>query len=294
MRKNLKTFTGLIILLLLFFVWQTVFAQTVGVKIGKIPCLSQYLQVLNIGCGAEDTIQGYIIKLFQFAVGIVGIIAVGFIVYGAIEYAVSAGSPDRQRDAKGKIFSALWGIALLLGSVLILQTINPRLTALPEVGGPRACAEGEEPGQDNCIRVCSIGEEPTPRNPCIKKFLVKSIEACQPANITNKPCDPKVIGGDELLQCLQEQSEIFLERTNTCFKSYTKEELLRVAPKNAFGGDWIGAGGGYYFRSQAGNAFCAPFDLRDCKPGDCNFNTSTLPNYPLNNPPFGDRDNKWC
>jgi hypothetical protein len=46
---------------------------------------------------------------------------------GAFGYVTSAGNPQVAADSKGKILSALFGLALLLGAVVMLNMINPDL-----------------------------------------------------------------------------------------------------------------------------------------------------------------------
>src|SRR3989344_1902156 len=79
----------------------------------------------------STSIPNYIIRFYQFGVGIAGILAVGMIVVGAITISLS-GAIDKQKEGKDMIKSAIWGIALLLGSYLILNTINPELTKLKD------------------------------------------------------------------------------------------------------------------------------------------------------------------
>lgn len=81
-------------------------------------------------CPPTTDIPSYLNNLYRFAVGIAGLLALGFIVAGGVYYTVSAGSSDKQREAKSMISSALLGIALLFGSYLILNTVNPQITRL--------------------------------------------------------------------------------------------------------------------------------------------------------------------
>lgn len=84
---------------------------------------------------AEQTAQSpaaYIARFYQFALMISGALAFGMIIFGAIQYIVSAGNPTTQKDATDRIFQALWGIALLLGAYLILYTIDPKLVSLTD------------------------------------------------------------------------------------------------------------------------------------------------------------------
>jgi hypothetical protein len=67
------------------------------------------------------------LQAYQFGIGIVGIIAVGMIVYGGILIAWNTESIDKRGKGREMITSALTGIAVLFGSYLILNTINPEL-----------------------------------------------------------------------------------------------------------------------------------------------------------------------
>ncbi|MEE8131708.1 MAG: hypothetical protein V3T98_01560 [Candidatus Paceibacterota bacterium] len=75
---------------------------------------------------------GLVSNIYIWALGVVGIIALGVMVYGAILYTVSAGNASKQQDAKAWITGAVWGLTLLLGAYLILYTINPDLVKLGE------------------------------------------------------------------------------------------------------------------------------------------------------------------
>ncbi len=83
----------------------------------------------------EQTSQSpaaYIARFYKFALLLAGMLAFGMIIFGAIQYIVSAGSPAAQSDARDRIFQALWGVALLLGAYLILYTIDPKLVSLTD------------------------------------------------------------------------------------------------------------------------------------------------------------------
>lgn len=74
----------------------------------------------------------YIARFYQFALMISGALAFAMIIFGAIQYIVSAGNATQQNDARDRIFQALWGVALLLGAWLILYTIDPKLVSLTD------------------------------------------------------------------------------------------------------------------------------------------------------------------
>jgi len=74
----------------------------------------------------------YISKLYQFGLGIAGGLAMLMIIWGAVEWVIS-GAIDRKADAKDRITQAIFGLVLLLASVLILSTINPNLVTFKDI-----------------------------------------------------------------------------------------------------------------------------------------------------------------
>jgi len=128
-----------IIILVVLFISLAVIARAAVIDY-KFPCSNFGTQALGYGdCGGDitESIPNYIRRLYQFAIGISGILAVGMMVAGGILYTVSGGSPDKQREGMDMIFSALWGLGLLFGAYIILNTINPQLVLLKEPGAPQ-------------------------------------------------------------------------------------------------------------------------------------------------------------
>ena len=79
---------------------------------------------------AKTTLEQYIRTIYTFGLGLVSLFAVAIIIFGGIKYTVSAGNPSQIEDAKEWIKAALYGLLLLLGAVLILRTVNPKLINL--------------------------------------------------------------------------------------------------------------------------------------------------------------------
>ncbi|MEK7482174.1 MAG: hypothetical protein AAB620_00035 [Patescibacteria group bacterium] len=81
-----------------------------------------------------------VIVIFRAFLVVGGIAAFIIIVVGGFRYLTSIGNPGIMSDARSQIFSALLGLTLLLGTYLILNTINPELVALkePELAGIEA------------------------------------------------------------------------------------------------------------------------------------------------------------
>jgi len=72
----------------------------------------------------------YLEALFKYAITIAAILAVIMIVIGGLQYIGAAGNTSVIEDAKDRIYWAIVGLILALGSWLILNTINPELKEL--------------------------------------------------------------------------------------------------------------------------------------------------------------------
>ncbi len=87
------------------------------------------LQV-SIGGYEVPSIEEYVKRLYTYLISIAGIVAGIMIVWAGTKWLTSAGSPEKITDAKKKIGNAVLGLILVLGSYVILQTVNPALVEL--------------------------------------------------------------------------------------------------------------------------------------------------------------------
>lgn len=97
-----------------------------------IPCQSTSLTGQCAGGSGTDISDPatYVARIYQFGLLAAGITALGAMVFGATKYILSAGNVFDQGEAKNQILSAIYGVLLLLGAYLILNTINPDLVKL--------------------------------------------------------------------------------------------------------------------------------------------------------------------
>ena len=78
------------------------------------------------GESPTSELTGYIRYIYLFGLGLVGIAALGALVYGGFNYMLS-GTITSKEEAKKWIWGAIAGLALALAAYLILNTINPDL-----------------------------------------------------------------------------------------------------------------------------------------------------------------------
>lgn len=69
----------------------------------------------------------YISGIYQYFLGIAGILAVIMVVIAGVLWLTAGGAPGRIQQAQGYIFNAIIGLVLLFGSYFLLWTINPEL-----------------------------------------------------------------------------------------------------------------------------------------------------------------------
>lgn len=79
---------------------------------------------------SPQSVTNWINNFYQFAL-IGGVfLAVGVITWAGFRYALAAGNPSTQSDARDQILQALLGLILLFGAFLILYAVNPGLVNL--------------------------------------------------------------------------------------------------------------------------------------------------------------------
>ncbi len=71
----------------------------------------------------------YIAGIYKWAVGIAGLVAAVLVIIGGFMYLTSGGNAQRAQQGKERLTQALLGLGLLLGSYLLLYTINPDLVS---------------------------------------------------------------------------------------------------------------------------------------------------------------------
>jgi len=78
----------------------------------------------------EEFIEKYINYIYKLAITVGIILAFIMVVVGGIKYLKSTGNVEARADAKDQILSAFWGLLLLLGLVVILQTFHPKFVQI--------------------------------------------------------------------------------------------------------------------------------------------------------------------
>jgi hypothetical protein len=77
---------------------------------------------------ATSELQDLIKYFYEWAIALGGLAIFIVLVFAGFQYLTSTGNPASMSEAQERIRSAVIGLVLLLGSVLILNTINPELT----------------------------------------------------------------------------------------------------------------------------------------------------------------------
>lgn len=81
-------------------------------------------------------LSDYLRTIFIFAISISGLIVFGVIVFSGVQLLTQAQNPAALGEAKNRILEALIGLVVLLGSYVLLTTLNPRLVIInPQLKG---------------------------------------------------------------------------------------------------------------------------------------------------------------
>ena len=98
---------------------------------------------------STEMIGKYIIAIYKYSIGIVGILAAVVLMWGGLVWLTAGGNSSRIEDAKAWIGAALTGMVLMLGSYTILNIINPDL-----VNFKISKVEQTEPQEANPLGCC--------------------------------------------------------------------------------------------------------------------------------------------
>lgn len=82
----------------------------------------------------DKPMSALVLYFYTFSIVIVGIVAFGVIIMTGVKFMTSGASPGMRKEAMDQLRAVILGIALLLGSWILLNTINPELTILAEPG----------------------------------------------------------------------------------------------------------------------------------------------------------------
>jgi hypothetical protein len=124
----------------------------------------------------SEGLPAYVKYIFHLAVGVIGFVIFGVLIYNGIRYLTSAGNPEKMADARNGILCAFLGGLLLLCSFLIFKTINPQLAilTLPKIKPPEQVVV---PGVYICDYKVDKGELENALDGYINKSGEEQIEA---------------------------------------------------------------------------------------------------------------------
>lgn len=131
-----------VVLVLLLVMPFLVSAETDS-KAGYVSKIDYTLEQPFGGFASVYSLAHYFTIVYQFALGIVGIIAVVLIMFGGLRWVAAAGNESIIGEAKEIITSAVVGLAIALLSYIILAFINPQFTTAT-LSVPQIVITGED------------------------------------------------------------------------------------------------------------------------------------------------------
>lgn len=114
----------------------------------------------SLGYNSSETdLIGKIGGVINIVLGILGVVAVAYIIYAGFKWVTAAGNEDHVKEAKSTIKNAIIGIAIVFLSYVIINFVVDQLSTMPgdgtagegPVSGPKACVYEFNGCQDLCI-----------------------------------------------------------------------------------------------------------------------------------------------
>ena len=68
------------------------------------------------------------LAIIDILLRVAGLVAVGFVVYGGIQYVTSQGEPDKTAKAQGTVINALIGLAITIVAIPLVSFVGNRLS----------------------------------------------------------------------------------------------------------------------------------------------------------------------
>jgi len=125
--KKIITITALSCIFLFLIGITSTIATTI-----ESPLQIEYPEFPNIDTpeGHPVFLPDYIRYIYYFAIISGGIIAFSVVIAGGFRYLTSVGNPAQTTDARNQIIMALVGLAVIFGSYIVLNEINPDLVSI--------------------------------------------------------------------------------------------------------------------------------------------------------------------
>ncbi len=110
------------------------FLALVLVSVMHIPSAEAYVLKLQEPVGSMSVVAGpngfslisnYIAGVYRYMASIVGIICVLYIVFSGIQIILGGANSELVSQAKTRILQSILSLVLLLGTALLLKTVNP-------------------------------------------------------------------------------------------------------------------------------------------------------------------------
>lgn len=164
------------------------------------------LAPLPLGKGGESlgtyTLSSYLSGMLRLIIALGGAISILMAIVGGVQYVASGIAPSAKNEAKGRITNSFIGLAIILSSYLLLNTINPDLVnlkfSLEKVEGTRQKLAPKKNPETPVIAGLGIQISNDCSPACGPGFVCKQFMApgegempdpkCEPS--TNTPCGP--------------------------------------------------------------------------------------------------------
>lgn len=136
----------------------------------SIPGMQRFSEASVSGSGnnvsfSVNWIGEYIIGIYNYAIGVIGVLAVLAIAIGGVMWIISFGNPSVVSEGKAWITGAIMGLVLALGSYILLNTINADLVRMRPINLSYV-QRIDDLGDESSINNLDANNFPSSTDPC--------------------------------------------------------------------------------------------------------------------------------
>lgn len=158
---------------------------------------------INLGLSTETDIRTIVTRVIQVILGLTGLVAVGFIIYGGVTYTTAQGNEAQVSKAKIILRNSIIGLVVVIFSYALVVFI------LNQLGGPGGTSTGGD-------RILTCGEKQTPANP----FCCSGTNSV--ADPTSAPCNVTTTSNFILTSITPDNNQVNVPRNAVIFLNFSQ------------------------------------------------------------------------
>jgi len=149
----------------------------------------------------DSTLPDLVKYLYEWGIALGGLAVFIALIIAGFQYLTSVGDPTKMKEAIDRIKSAVFGLVLLLGSWLILNTISPQFITFPPLAlePPTSFITPYQPC--SIVEDCCVEAPDDQKEDCLRMYKCED-NFCISQWQSMEPCESVELGGTDIITSL--------------------------------------------------------------------------------------------